>query len=68
VQLPGRQNRILEDPATEVAPLVRTLAQAACAAAGVIVRPFPEGVRISIGEVEGNSIFLSVAEAFRKEL
>ncbi|GGQ01285.1 hypothetical protein GCM10010215_28540 [Streptomyces virginiae] len=28
VQLPGRQNRILEDPATEVAPLVRTLAQA----------------------------------------
>ncbi|MFJ9946274.1 histidinol-phosphate transaminase [Kitasatospora sp. NPDC091207] len=41
---------------------------AACAAAGVIVRPFPEGVRISIGEVEGNSIFLSVAEAFRKEL
>ncbi|KJY38334.1 MULTISPECIES: histidinol-phosphate transaminase [unclassified Streptomyces] len=41
---------------------------AACAAAGVIVRPFPEGVRISIGEVEGNSIFLAVAEAFRKEL
>ncbi len=41
---------------------------AACAEAGVIVRPFPEGVRISIGEVEGNSIFLAVAEAFRKEL
>lgn len=34
----------------------------------MIVRPFPEGVRISIGEVEGNSIFLAVAEAFRKEL
>ncbi|WP_165990189.1 thioesterase II family protein [Streptomyces sp. YIM 98790] len=28
VQLPGRQNRILEDPATEVGPLVRELAQA----------------------------------------
>ncbi|MGW4898333.1 histidinol-phosphate transaminase [Kitasatospora sp. NPDC004240] len=42
---------------------------AACAEAGVIVRPFPgEGVRVSIGEAAGNSIFLSVAEAFRKEL
>ncbi|MET8622437.1 histidinol-phosphate transaminase [Kitasatospora sp. NPDC004669] len=41
---------------------------AACAEAGVIVRPFPEGVRVSIGETEGNSIFLSVAEAFRKEI
>ncbi|MFD0279031.1 histidinol-phosphate transaminase [Kitasatospora sp. NPDC127111] len=41
---------------------------ARCAEAGVIVRPFPEGVRISIGETEGNSIFLSVAEAFRKEI
>ncbi|MFD5434565.1 histidinol-phosphate transaminase [Kitasatospora sp. NPDC127067] len=41
---------------------------AACAEAGVIVRPFPEGVRVSIGEAEGNSIFLSVAEAFRKSL
>ncbi|WP_097236876.1 MULTISPECIES: histidinol-phosphate transaminase [unclassified Streptomyces] len=41
---------------------------AACAEAGVIVRPFPEGVRVSIGEAEGNSIFLSVAEAFRKAL
>ncbi|MFG2909481.1 histidinol-phosphate transaminase [Kitasatospora sp. NPDC048286] len=41
---------------------------AACAEAGVVVRPFPEGVRVSIGEAEGNSIFLSVAEAFRKSL
>ncbi len=41
---------------------------AACAEAGVIVRPFPEGVRVSIGEAEGNSIFLAVAEAFRKSL
>ncbi|WP_371480298.1 histidinol-phosphate transaminase [Kitasatospora sp. NBC_00315] len=41
---------------------------AACAAAGVIVRPFPEGVRVSIGEVAGNDIFLQTAEAFRKTL
>ncbi|MFD8785107.1 histidinol-phosphate transaminase [Kitasatospora sp. NPDC059599] len=41
---------------------------AACTEAGVMVRPFPEGVRVSIGETEGNSIFLSVAEAFRKTL
>ncbi len=41
----------------------------ACAAAGVVVRPFPgDGVRVTIGEVEANDIFLSVAEAFRKEL
>ncbi|MFI6153713.1 histidinol-phosphate transaminase [Kitasatospora sp. NPDC051170] len=41
---------------------------ARCAEAGVIVRPFPEGVRVSIGEAEGNSILLAVAEAFRKEI
>lgn len=42
---------------------------AACAAAGVIVRPFAsEGARITIGEVEANDLFLTVAEAFRKEL
>ncbi|WP_405012239.1 histidinol-phosphate transaminase [Kitasatospora sp. NBC_01539] len=42
---------------------------AACAAAGVVVRPFPgEGVRVSIGEAEGNDLFLVTAEAFRKEL
>jgi histidinol-phosphate aminotransferase len=41
---------------------------AACAAAGVVVRPFPgEGVRVSIGETAGNDIFLAAAEAFRKE-
>ncbi|MFI9384748.1 histidinol-phosphate transaminase [Kutzneria sp. NPDC052558] len=35
-------------------------------AAGVMVRPFPgEGVRISVGEPEGNDLFLGVAEAFR---
>ncbi|MFG2819505.1 histidinol-phosphate transaminase [Kitasatospora sp. NPDC048365] len=41
---------------------------AACGEAGVVVRPFPgEGVRVSIGEVEGNDLFLATAEAFRKE-
>ncbi|MFF7637248.1 histidinol-phosphate transaminase [Kitasatospora sp. NPDC008050] len=48
----------------------RTLDFAAvCAAAGVIVRPFAgEGVRVSIGEVAGNDLFLAAAESFRKEL
>ncbi|WAL72993.1 histidinol-phosphate transaminase [Kitasatospora sp. YST-16] len=42
---------------------------AACAEAGVVVRPFAgEGVRVSIGEVKGNDLFLAAAEAFRKEL
>ncbi|MET9426270.1 histidinol-phosphate transaminase [Streptomyces sp. NPDC003036] len=40
----------------------------ACDEAGVVVRPFPgEGVRVTIGESEGNDIFLRVAESFRKE-
>jgi histidinol-phosphate aminotransferase len=35
-------------------------------AAGVMVRPFPgEGVRVSIGEVDGNDLFLGVAATFR---
>ncbi|MFC0431132.1 histidinol-phosphate transaminase [Kutzneria buriramensis] len=35
-------------------------------AAGVMVRPFAgEGARVSIGEVDGNDLFLGVAEAFR---
>ncbi|MFJ6212030.1 histidinol-phosphate transaminase [Streptomyces sp. NPDC092296] len=42
---------------------------AACERAGVVVRPFaPEGVRVTIGETEGNDLFLRAAEAFRKEL
>ncbi|MER7400056.1 histidinol-phosphate transaminase [Streptomyces sp. NPDC000151] len=41
----------------------------ACEQAGAVVRPFPgEGVRVSIGEAEGNDIFLQTAEAFRKEM
>ncbi|MCA1219139.1 histidinol-phosphate transaminase [Streptomyces sp. 8L] len=42
---------------------------AACEKAGVVVRPFPgDGVRVTIGEAEANDLFLSAAEAFRKEL
>ncbi|MGQ4712138.1 histidinol-phosphate transaminase [Streptomyces anulatus] len=42
---------------------------AACERAGVVVRPFKgEGVRVSIGENEGNDLFLKAAEAFRAEL
>ncbi|WP_328318456.1 histidinol-phosphate transaminase [Streptomyces sp. NBC_00388] len=42
---------------------------AACERAGVVVRPFAgEGVRVTIGETEGNDLFLQAAAAFRKEL
>ncbi|WFB08422.1 histidinol-phosphate transaminase [Streptomyces sp. LX-29] len=42
---------------------------AACEKAGVIVRPYPgDGVRITIGEVEANDIFLRAAEEFRKAM
>lgn len=42
---------------------------AACERAGVVVRPFAgEGVRVTIGESEGNDLFLKAAEAFRAEL
>ncbi|OII60806.1 histidinol-phosphate transaminase [Streptomyces sp. CC53] len=41
---------------------------AVCEAAGVVVRPFPgEGLRVTIGEVEANDLFLRTAEAFYKE-
>jgi len=41
---------------------------AACERAGVVVRPFKgEGVRVSIGESEGNDLFLKAAGAFRAE-
>ncbi|PPS75598.1 MULTISPECIES: histidinol-phosphate transaminase [Streptomyces] len=47
----------------------RTVAFAqACEQAGVVIRPFPgEGVRVTVGEAEGNDIFLKVSEGFRKE-
>jgi len=42
---------------------------AVCERAGVMVRPFPgEGVRVTIGEVEANDLFLKTAQDFRKEL
>ncbi|MCX4725299.1 histidinol-phosphate transaminase [Streptomyces sp. NPDC090052] len=42
---------------------------AACEKAGVVVRPFAgEGVRVTIGETEGNDLFLQAAAAYRKEL
>ncbi|MBC3843244.1 histidinol-phosphate transaminase [Streptacidiphilus sp. 4-A2] len=42
---------------------------AACAEAGVIVRPFAgEGVRVTIGETEANDLFLETAALFRKSL
>ncbi|MGP4043438.1 histidinol-phosphate transaminase [Streptomyces sp. 2A115] len=42
---------------------------AACEQAGVVVRPFAgEGVRVTVGETEGNDIFLKVTDGFRKEL
>ncbi len=41
----------------------------ACERAGVVVRPFAgEGVRVTIGETEGNDLFLKAAEACRAEL
>ncbi|PRY00986.1 histidinol-phosphate transaminase [Allonocardiopsis opalescens] len=40
---------------------------AACAEAGVSVRPFPgEGARVSIGSPEANDIFLAVAKGYRR--
>ncbi|MEV1047635.1 histidinol-phosphate transaminase [Streptomyces sp. NPDC049916] len=42
---------------------------AACDRAGVVVRPFAgEGVRVTIGESEGNDLFLKAAEEFRAGL
>ena len=39
---------------------------AACAKAGVMVRPFAgEGVRVTVGETEANDVFLKAAGAFR---
>jgi histidinol-phosphate aminotransferase len=42
---------------------------AACEAAGVVVRPFAgEGARVTIGELEANDIFLSVAADFAPKI
>jgi histidinol-phosphate aminotransferase len=47
---------------------VDTLAFAAAAAeAGIMVRPFAgDGVRVSIGELEGNDVFLRLAAGWRE--
>ncbi|MCI1641484.1 MAG: histidinol-phosphate transaminase [Actinomyces sp.] len=37
----------------------------ACSAANLVVRPFPEGVRVSVGRPEDDDRFLEVARAFR---
>ena len=39
---------------------------AACDAAGVSVRPFPEGARVTIGEPEANDLLLAVAESWAR--
>ncbi|MFQ3559597.1 histidinol-phosphate transaminase [Streptomyces gramineus] len=40
-----------------------------CEGHGAVVRPFAgEGVRVTIGEIEANDIFLKAAEHFRREL
>jgi len=36
---------------------------AACERQGVIVRPFPEGVRVTIGTPDENDQFLAAAES-----
>ena len=41
---------------------------AACAEAGIMVRPFAgDGVRVTIGEVEANDVFLRVASEWRRQ-
>lgn len=55
VQLPGRQNRIAEQPVTEVAPLVRTLTQT--------LRPAMTGPYSFFGHSCGASLAFEVARA-----
>ncbi|MFE0105091.1 thioesterase II family protein [Streptomyces sp. NPDC059009] len=55
VQLPGRQNRIAEDPATKVAPLVKVLAQA--------LRPVFDGPFSFFGHSGGAILAYEVAKA-----
>ncbi|WP_431042218.1 thioesterase II family protein [Streptomyces sp. P1-3] len=55
VQLPGRQNRIAEDPATEVGPLVKVLTQA--------LRPVLTGSFSFFGHSGGAILAFEVAQA-----
>lgn len=57
VQLPGRQNRIAEDPVTEVAPLVRVLTQA--------LRPVMDGPFSFFGHSGGAILAFELARALR---
>ncbi len=59
--VPDSQANFVWVPADQSGPaLVR-----ACADAGLVVRPFPEGVRVSFGHPADNDRFLAVARAFR---
>ncbi|MFE9427012.1 thioesterase II family protein [Kitasatospora sp. NPDC006697] len=57
VQLPGRQNRLLEDPATEAGPLVRTLIQA--------LRPLLDGPFSFFGHSSGALLAYELAQALQ---
>jgi surfactin synthase thioesterase subunit len=59
VQLPGRQNRIAEDPVTEVGPLVKVLTQA--------LRPFLDGDFAFFGHSGGAALAYEVAKALREK-
>ncbi|MEO6701957.1 MAG: thioesterase domain-containing protein [Jatrophihabitantaceae bacterium] len=58
VQLPGRQDRIAEEPFTEVAPLVRVLCQA--------LRPVLDGSVAFFGHSGGATLAFEVARALRQ--
>ena len=59
-RVPDTQSNFVWIPADQSGPEF----VAACADAGVIVRPFPEGVRVSTGSAEENGRFLQIARAF----
>ncbi|WP_371579889.1 thioesterase II family protein [Streptomyces sp. NBC_01314] len=59
VQLPGRQNRIAEDPVTEVGPLVKVLTQA--------LRPVLDGDFAFFGHSGGAALAYEVAKALREK-
>ncbi|NUK02263.1 thioesterase [Streptomyces lunaelactis] len=59
VQLPGRQNRIAEDPVTEVGPLVRVLTQA--------LRPVMDGSFSFFGHSGGAILAFELARALQRK-
>lgn len=58
--VPESQSNFVWLPAQQSGPALVE----ACARAGLVVRPFPEGVRVSIGTREQDDRFLAVARAF----